>query len=66
MFVGSGMKPMRFEIQMKRNRVAMNGNHFAAMLASMLLRVMLSRMRLKTVSTAVCTRLGRSCMRCAM
>ncbi len=54
---------MMFENQMKRKIVAMKGNHFAAIRSSMLPRVMLSRMRPKAASTAVCSRLGCSCMR---
>jgi hypothetical protein len=41
--VGSGMYPIRFENQMKRNSVPMNGNHFFAIASSMFPRVMLSR-----------------------
>ena len=60
---GSGMNPIRFEYQMNRKMAPMNGNHFAAIRSSMFPRVMLSRIRPKSVSTAVCTRLGRSCIR---
>ena len=54
---------MMFENQMNRKIVAMNGNHFAAIRSSMFPRVMLSRISVKAASTAVCSRLGRSCMR---
>ena len=62
-FVGSGMKPIRFEKKMKRASVAMKGNHFAAILRSMLAPTMLFWSPWKTSSTAVCTRFGRACMR---
>ena len=51
---------------MKRKSAPMNGNHLAAIRSSMLPRVMLSRISPKSVSTAVCTRLGRACMRLEM
>ena len=54
---------MMFENQMNRKMVAMNGNHFAAIRSSMLPRVMLSRIRPKAASTAVCSLFGRSCIR---
>ena len=57
---------MRFENQMNRKSVPMKGNHFRAIASSMLPRVMLSRMSRYSDSTAVCTRLGRACMRLAM
>ena len=57
---------MRFENQMKRNSAPMNGNHFFAIASSMFPRVMLSRISEYSVSTAVCTRFGRACMRLAM
>ena len=57
---------MRFEYQMKRKRAPRNGNHFEAIRASMLPRVMLSRIVVKSSSTAVCTRLGLACIRLAM
>ena len=41
--IGSGMNPIRLLNQMNRNSAPMNGNHFAAILSSMLPRVMLSR-----------------------
>jgi hypothetical protein len=50
---------------MNRKRAPMNGNHFADILSSMLPRVMLSRIRPYSVSTAVWTRLGRASMRLA-
>ncbi len=52
-----------FENQRNRKIVPMNGNHFAAMRSSMFPRVMLSRMSTNALSTAVCRRFGRSCMR---
>ena len=52
-----------FENQMNRKIVPMNGNHFAAIRSSMFPRVMLSRMSTNALSTAVCSRFGRSCMR---
>ena len=57
---------MRLQNQMNRNRAPTNGNHFAAILLSMLPRVILSRMSEYIVSTAVWTLLGRACIRRAM
>ena len=54
-----------FENQMKRKSAPMKGNHFAAILSSMLPRVMLSRMSVNAASTAVWTLLGRSVIRLA-
>ncbi len=49
---------------MKRNSVAMKGNHFDAIFGSMLPRVMLSRMRPKAPSITTCRRPeGRAAMR---
>ena len=59
------MNPIRLLNQMKRKSAPMNGKYFAAILSSMLPRVMLSRIRPKSVSTAVCTRFGRACIRLA-
>ena len=60
------MNPIRLLNQMNRNSVPMNGNHFAAILSSMFPRVMLSRIRLKSTSTAVWMRFGRACIRLEM
>src|SRR5436190_18734967 len=64
--VGSGMYPIRFEYQMNKNRAPRYGNHLAASESDMFPRVMLSRISENSVSTAVCTRLGRICIRSAM
>ncbi len=54
---------MMLQNQMNRNRVPRNGNHLAASESSIFPRVMLSRMSENITSTAVCTRLGRACIR---
>ena len=51
---------------MNRNSVATNVNHLAAMRRSMFPPAMLPFMNWYIVSTAVCTRFGRACMRLAM
>src|SRR5438270_11677376 len=63
--VGSGRYPIRFEYQINRNRAPRYGNHLAASESDMFPRVMLSRISENRASTAVCTRLGRICIRSA-
>ena len=48
---------------MNKNSAPMYGNHLAAISSDMFPRVMLSRIREKRTSTAVCTRLGRASIR---
>ena len=62
-FVGSGMKPTRFEKKMNSASVATNGNQRAAMRRSMLPPTTLFWRPWKITSTSVCTRFGRCCMR---
>ncbi len=64
--VGSGIRPMKFEKRMKKNRVARNGKYFAAIFASRLSLVIWPRTRSKTPSTAIWVLFGRSCIRFAI